>query len=85
MQASTKLWQLCPEDMDLARAMHEQILRKLLRRQQGYEIMTEGDCFIVLFDTPQHTLASCATIQNSLRDAKYSEILLSRFSELASR
>lgn len=53
MQASTKLWQLCPEDMDLARAMHEQI--------------------------------SCATVQNSLHDAKYSEILLSRFSELASR
>jgi hypothetical protein len=38
IQASTKLWQLCPADMDAAQAMHDRLLRRLLREHQGGEV-----------------------------------------------
>jgi class 3 adenylate cyclase len=82
IQSSTKLWQLCPEDMDAAQAMHDQLLRKLLRKHRGYEMITEGDSFIVVFHTPRDALAWCVAGQTALQDAVYSDTLLVRFAEV---
>ena len=82
IEASTKLWQVCPEEMDTAQVMHDQLLRTLLREHKGYEMMTEGDSFIVVFHTPQHALAWSAALQKALHNAEYSETLIRRFDEV---
>lgn len=82
LQSSTKLWQLCPEEMDTAQSMHDQLMRTLLQEHEGYEMMTEGDSFIAVFHTAQHALAWSVAMQKSLHDAEYSETLLRRLEEL---
>ena len=46
-----------------AQTLHDQTLRKLLRKYDGYEISTEGDAFIVVFHLPTDALAWCAATQ----------------------
>ena len=48
-----------------AQTLHDQTLRRLLRKYDGYEISTEGDAFIVVFHLPIDALAWCAATQQA--------------------
>ena len=47
----------CTPPYGEAQAIHDALLRRKLRTRNGYEVMTEGDAFIVVFHTAQAALA----------------------------
>lgn len=62
---STGLWELNP-GMQAALAHHHQLLRRHLRLCGGYEVKTEGDAFVISFQTAVAALWWCMTIQHEL-------------------
>lgn len=52
VQNSTKLWESHPVLMRHALGLHDALLRSEMARHGGYELLTEGDSFQVLYVTP---------------------------------
>lgn len=73
---STNLWEMYPSAMRSAIKIHNEVMRRQLRRIGGYEVKTEGDAFMVSFPTATSALLWCFSIQTQLLDANWpSEIL----------
>jgi len=68
---STTLWELYPMAMHVALRIHDDILRRSLRRIGGYEVKTEGDSFMVSFATVQTALKWCCAVQKELIEADW--------------
>lgn len=47
VQSSTLQWEERPDAMAEALSIHNQLMRKLITKYQGYEVKTEGDAFMV--------------------------------------
>ncbi|KAF9038318.1 PP2C-domain-containing protein [Hymenopellis radicata] len=62
---STGLWEVNP-GMRLGLAAHHNILRRKLRLCGGYEVKTEGDAFVISFQSTVAALWWCLTIQLEL-------------------
>ncbi|KIY63613.1 hypothetical protein CYLTODRAFT_493767 [Cylindrobasidium torrendii FP15055 ss-10] len=62
---STGLWELNP-GMQSALAQHHKLLRRHLRLCGGYEVKTEGDAFVISFQTAVAAMWWCMTIQQEL-------------------
>ncbi|KAK0230434.1 adenylate cyclase [Armillaria fumosa] len=62
---STPLWDVNP-GMRSAITMHNKLLRRHLRFCGGYEVKTEGDAFVICFQTAVSALWWCLTIQLAL-------------------
>ncbi|OZJ05762.1 hypothetical protein BZG36_01321, partial [Bifiguratus adelaidae] len=73
---STLLWETVPEAMQVSMRVHNTILRKQLRSLGGYEIRTEGDAFMVCFQTITAALLWCLTVQIELLDADWPKEIL---------
>ena len=63
VEGSTELWEWNHNVMMQGQALHDQIMRKHLRKFHGYEVYTEGDAFCLAFHTPADALAWCAVTQ----------------------
>ncbi|KAK0632139.1 adenyl cyclase [Immersiella caudata] len=63
---STQLWETYPEAMRSAIKLHNEVMRRQLRRIGGFEVKTEGDAFMVSFPTATSALLWCFAVQNSL-------------------
>ncbi|KJZ76588.1 Adenylate cyclase [Hirsutella minnesotensis 3608] len=73
---STLLWEMYPSAMRSAIKLHNEVMRRQLRRIGGYEVKTEGDAFMVSFPTATSALLWCFSIQLQLLDVNWpSEIL----------
>ncbi|KAI1808285.1 adenylate cyclase [Daldinia bambusicola] len=73
---STNLWETYPSAMRSAIKVHNEIMRRQLRRIGGYEVKTEGDAFMVSFPTATSALLWCFAVQTHLLTADWpSEIL----------
>ncbi|KAM4059472.1 protein phosphatase 2C domain-containing protein [Hirsutella rhossiliensis] len=73
---STTLWEMYPSAMRSAIKLHNEVMRRQLRRIGGYEVKTEGDAFIVSFPTATSALLWCFAVQLQLLDVNWpSEIL----------
>ncbi|KAK3942172.1 adenylate cyclase [Diplogelasinospora grovesii] len=73
---STKLWETYPEAMRSAIKVHNDVMRRQLRRIGGFEVKTEGDAFMVSFPTATSALLWCFAVQTHLLTAPWpSEIL----------
>lgn len=68
---STTLWELYPMAMHVALRIHDDILRRSLRRIGGYEVKTEGDSFMVSFASVPTALKWCCTVQRELLEADW--------------
>lgn len=49
VEGSTRLWQECPEEMSVALARHDEILREAIEVHAGYVFSTAGDAFAAAF------------------------------------
>lgn len=73
---STNLWELYPNAMRSAIKLHNEVMRRQLRRIGGYEVKTEGDAFMVSFPTATSALLWCFAVQMQLLDVAWpSEVL----------
>ena len=63
IEGSTALWDQLPVEMNEALATHDMLLRSLMRKHHGYELLTEGDSFHVAFHRPEHALQWCMAVQ----------------------
>ncbi|KAI1078272.1 protein phosphatase 2C [Whalleya microplaca] len=73
---STNLWEMYPSAMRSAIKLHNEVMRRQLRRIGGYEVKTEGDAFMVSFPTATAALLWCFAVQTQLLEVPWpSEIL----------
>ncbi|KAI0147979.1 adenylate cyclase [Hypoxylon sp. NC0597] len=73
---STNLWETYPSAMRSAIKLHNEVMRRQLRRIGGYEVKTEGDAFMVSFPTATSALLWCFAVQTHLLNVDWpSEIL----------
>ncbi|CAJ2501172.1 Uu.00g040250.m01.CDS01 [Anthostomella pinea] len=73
---STNLWEMYPTAMRSSIKLHNEVMRRQLRRIGGYEVKTEGDAFMVSFPTATAALLWCFSVQTQLLEVNWpSEVL----------
>ncbi|TPX35986.1 hypothetical protein SmJEL517_g01834 [Synchytrium microbalum] len=77
IKSSTELWERQPKVMQRAIRIHNAIMRDALRRTGGYEVKTEGDAFMVAFQSMLPALEFCLTVQTQLVRADWPAEILS--------
>lgn len=65
------MWEWNSEVMQDAISVHDSALRKLMSTHHGYEVMTEGDAFIIAFHEPRDAIMYCLHTQDILRRASW--------------
>lgn len=77
---STTLWEMYPTAMRSGIKLHNEVMRRQLRRIGGYEVKTEGDAFMVSFPTATSALLWCFAVQNELLEVAWPSEILSSMS-----
>jgi class 3 adenylate cyclase len=76
IESSSALWAQAPKEvMDLAQTLHDDLLRSLLPKHQGYEITTCGDAFQLAFHRIEDAVAYCLAVQLELMNVKWPSTL----------
>eukprot|EP00727_Mastigamoeba_balamuthi_P013184 m51a1_g8489 putative serine threonine kinase (1235) ;mRNA; f:551113-558982 len=68
IQQSTELWEWNPSLMKEALYQHHSVMRAALRSNNGYEVKTEGDAFMIAFQAAIDALRFCVAAQRSLAE-----------------
>lgn len=76
VQNSTKLWETEPDAMNEGLELHDEVLRRLLKKFRGYEVKTEGDAFMVTFFSSKDALLWCIAVQRELLKLNWPQPLL---------
>ncbi|KAK4129277.1 adenylate cyclase-like protein [Parathielavia appendiculata] len=77
---STQLWETYPEAMRSAIKLHNEVMRRQLRRIGGFEVKTEGDAFMVSFPTATSALLWCFAVQTQLLTVNWPNEMLNSIS-----
>ncbi|AEO53222.1 hypothetical protein MYCTH_2294267 [Thermothelomyces thermophilus ATCC 42464] len=77
---STQLWETYPEAMRSAIKLHNEVMRRQLRRIGGFEVKTEGDAFMVSFPTATSALLWCFAVQTQLLTVNWPTEMLNSIS-----
>jgi adenylate cyclase len=77
---STQLWEMYPEAMRSAIKLHNEVMRRQLRRIGGFEVKTEGDAFMVSFPTATSALLWCFAVQAQLLTVNWPNEMLNSVS-----
>ncbi len=73
---STDIWDSKPQAMAKAMAKHDEMVRNLMVRHQGYEVKQNGDGFMIAFQTAVSALEFCLEVQHELLEVEWPEDLL---------
>ncbi|KAK2073031.1 hypothetical protein P8C59_007343 [Phyllachora maydis] len=73
---STNLWDVYPQAMRSAIKLHNEVMRRQLRRIGGFEVKTEGDAFMVSFPTATSALLWCFAVQMQLLEVNWPSEML---------
>jgi predicted ATPase/class 3 adenylate cyclase len=73
IEASTRLWEDYPEQMAVALARHDVIVRSAITEQRGYVFGTSGDGFNAAFWTAREALDAATTAQTILSSEAWPE------------
>src|SRR4030042_4721741 len=73
IEGSPKLWQLHPDAMPDALALHHAILNETIAAHGGYVFQIIGDAFCAAFSTATDGLEAALAAQRTLRDATWGE------------
>ncbi|KAJ6576070.1 adenylate cyclase [Mycena vulgaris] len=76
IKGSTHLWEATPSGMITAIHLHNNLLRRHLRVCGGYEVRTEGDCFMCSFPTVLAAVWWCLKIQVELLNVSWPQDIL---------
>lgn len=71
VQASTKLWQRSSVYMNRALAVHDKIMRTTIQQTYGYEVLTEGDSFIIAFHDAVDAIRFAMIVQERLNNYQW--------------
>src|SRR5712692_1841522 len=66
VEGSTRLWEQHPQEMSVALARHDALLRDAIQAHRGHVFKTVGDAFCAVFGTAPRALAAAAAAQTSL-------------------
>eukprot|EP00727_Mastigamoeba_balamuthi_P013704 m51a1_g8957 putative serine threonine kinase (2606) ;mRNA; f:1042935-1051690 len=78
IQGSTSLWEWNPSVMKASLKLHNEIMRACFRAHKGFEVKTEGDAFMIAFQSPLDALMFCQEAQHMLLGAKWDPLLLNQ-------
>eukprot|EP00727_Mastigamoeba_balamuthi_P012411 m51a1_g7793 putative serine-threonine protein (1778) ;mRNA; f:20013-29956 len=73
---STELWEECPVVMKRALYLHHRIMRSTLQKWNGAEVKTEGDVFMIAFQSTVDAVCFAAEAQTRLASASWDPELL---------
>lgn len=76
IKSSTTLWETYPAAMRSAIKLHNEVMRRQLRRIGGFEVKTEGDAFMVSFPTATSALLWCFAVQLQLLEVNWPSEML---------
>jgi len=62
VKSSTALWEMDNKVMKASLKIHNQLMRDLLSKHDGYEVKTEGDAFMIAFSDPLKALMWAAEV-----------------------
>jgi DNA-binding NarL/FixJ family response regulator/class 3 adenylate cyclase len=71
IEDSTKLWEQHPQEMLVAHARHNQILREAIESNHGYVFQVIGDAFCAAFDTAGDAVRAAVQCQIDLHEEKW--------------
>lgn len=80
IKSSTNLWETYPSAMRSAIKLHNEVMRRQLRRIGGFEVKTEGDAFMVSFPTATSALLWSFAVQMSLLEVNWPPEMLNSVS-----
>lgn len=80
IKGSTTLWETYPLAMRSAIKLHNDMMRRQLRRIGGFEVKTEGDAFMVSFPTATSALLWCFAVQTQLLEVDWPAEMLNSMS-----
>jgi len=66
IEGSTKLWEDFPEEMRVALARHDALLRDAIQKHNGHVFKTVGDMFCAVFAEPADALSATVSAQQSI-------------------
>ena len=67
IEASTRLWHHHPEEMRVALAAHDEVVRSTVKRHGGYVFSTGGDGFAVAFSRAAEAVRAAVEAQSALQ------------------
>lgn len=73
IEGSTRLWQKHPQAMQVALARHNEILRQVIKAQNGHIFQIIGDAFCAAFSHASDALAAALNAQRSLHEEPWNE------------
>eukprot|EP00760_Papus_ankaliazontas_P020926 PhM_4_TR18611/c0_g1_i1/m.83758 len=73
IESSTKLWQNYPTKMPQAVALHHQVIRRLIKEYNCYEVKTVGDAFLIAAPSVLDGVLLATDIQMELFSAEWPE------------
>lgn len=76
IQGSTRMWEADSNLMMEVIQQHNAIMRTCLRMAGGYEVKTEGDSFMIVFQSAAEALTFCVSAQDALLKAPWSAPIL---------
>lgn len=74
IEGSSRKWEQHPDEMRVALAAHDKMLREAFEEQGGYVFKTVGDAFCVAFDTASQALTGALQAQRALHAATWQGI-----------
>ncbi len=75
IEGSTRLWEQQPDEMSVALARHDALLRQIIETHEGYVFKTIGDAFCAAFSTAPQALAAALAAQRALFAEPWQQIL----------
>jgi len=75
VESSTALWEWDATLMSESLLMHDEVLRSELAANGGFELLTEGDAFLVCFTEAANAVKWCMGVQEKLMECKWPEEL----------
>eukprot|EP01065_Artemidia_motanka_P006642 TRINITY_DN1325_c0_g1_i1.p1 TRINITY_DN1325_c0_g1~~TRINITY_DN1325_c0_g1_i1.p1 ORF type:complete len:766 (+),score=127.42 TRINITY_DN1325_c0_g1_i1:256-2553(+) len=76
IQASTELWELCPQGMHTALQQHNEVMRSCASSVGGYEVKVIGDSFMLAFTSAENGCRFALRAQLALMEVKWPSDLL---------
>jgi len=74
IEGSTRRWEQHLEEMKLAVARHDALMRAAIKQHRGYTFKTVGDAFCAAFPTAPEALTAAVACQRILRNEDFSSV-----------